>query len=96
MTVRTGGWNTRWVELEKPKPPRVEDRYRYWTDPPETASDRCRYWLRQIDRGWRPNRQISGHGYDGSAEWYGIYIWEYLYLVAPRLAALRDSVVPTV
>lgn len=52
--------------------------------------------LRQIDRGWRPNHAISTLGYDGSAGWYGIYIWEYLYLVAPRLAELRDSVVPTV
>jgi hypothetical protein len=96
MTVKTGGWSTRWVELEKPKPPPVADRYLYWTHPPEEPSERCRYWLRQIDRGWRPNHAISTMGYDEGAGWYGVYIWEYLYLVAPRLAELRGSVVPTV
>jgi hypothetical protein len=90
MGTKTGGRGTRWVELEKPKPPRVEDRYRYWTDPPGAVSERCQYWLRQIDHGWRPNRAISTLGYDSSAEWYGIYIWELQHLVAPLLA-LREA-----
>lgn len=93
--MKTGGWNTTWVTLE-PKPARVADRYLYWLDPPTEVSERCRYWLRQIERGWRPNRLISGHCYDCSAEWYGVYIWEYLHLIAPRLAELRQSVIPTV
>lgn len=28
--MKTGGWNTAWVETERPKPPRVNDRYVYW------------------------------------------------------------------
>lgn len=89
--MKTGGWGGAWVALERPKPPRVDDRYLYWTDPPPEPSPRCSYWLRQIDRGWRPNRAIEGHCYDCSAEWYGVYIWEYLNAIGPRLDELRRS-----
>lgn len=83
--LKTGGQNTAWVELEKPKPARVDDRYRYWSDAPPELSPRCLYWLRQIERGWRPNRRIGGEGYDAAAEWYGVYIWEYLNALLPAL-----------
>lgn len=86
---RTGGWGAAWVELEKPKPPKVDDEYRYWVDAPPEASERCRYWLRQIDRGWRPNCRIRREGYDGAADWYGVYVWEYIHLIGPRLMQAR-------
>lgn len=91
--MKTGGWGSPWVTLERPKPPRVTDRYAYWGEPPPVRSERCWYWMRQIDRGWRPNRAIDSHCYDCSAEWYGIWIWEYLNVLAPRLSALRREMV---
>lgn len=84
MTTKTGGDNTTWVELERPKPVRVADHYAYWGDPPPEMSERCRYWMRQIDRGWRPSRRVATIGYDGTAEWFGVYLWEYLHVIWPR------------
>ena len=60
------------------KPPRV-DRYEYWGDPPPVPSPRLAWWLdRIVDEGWKPNRRISGEGYDGTAEFFGVYLWEWL------------------
>lgn len=83
--MKTGGGQTSWVDLERPKPPAVDDRYRYWGSPPPERSPRCRYWLRQIERGWRPNRFVRRRGYDEAAEWYGVYLWEYLNSIRPAL-----------
>lgn len=87
--MKTGGWGSPWITLDHPKPPPVDDRYRFWLEAPPEPSPRCLYWLRQIARGWRPNRFIQGHDYDSSAEWYGIYIWEYVNAVSPELARHR-------
>jgi hypothetical protein len=93
--VKTGGWGGPWVALERPKPPKVEDRYLYWSEPPHMRSDRCEYWLRQFERGWRPNGRILGMGYDSDAQWFGVYLWEYLNVLSPRLDELRrQTVVP--
>lgn len=83
---RTGSNGGPWVELPA-KPPRVDDPYKYWADPPpDEYSDRCMYWVHAISQlGWRPNRRISGEGYDTSAHWYGIYLWEYLNVIFPLL-----------
>lgn len=86
VSTKTGGQNTTWVDLERPKPPRVDDHYRYWSEPPPERSERCAYWLRQIDRGWRPNRFLRRECCDCSAEWYGVYVWEYLNEISPRLS----------
>lgn len=83
--MKTGGWGLPWVTLESPKPPRV-DRYAYWGTAPDEPSPRCVFWLRQIGRGWRPNCHIQRMGYDESAEWYGVFMWEYLNVLAPRLS----------
>lgn len=85
MTAKTGGGGGRWVTLEQPKPPKVDDHYRYWGEPPPEMSERCRYWMRQIERGWRPNRKIAGENYDTQAEWYGVYIWELNHILWRRL-----------
>jgi hypothetical protein len=69
------------------RPPAVDDRYRYWAQPPSVPSPRCEYWLQRIEQGWRPNRRIRGMGYDEAAEWYGVYIWEYLHKIAPAVEA---------
>lgn len=91
--MKTGGWGGSWVVLDRPKPPPV-DRYDFWGDPPDEPSPRCVFWLRQIERGWRPNCHLRRMGYDEAAEWYGVYLWEYLNVIAPRLSGLRRSVVP--
>jgi hypothetical protein len=85
-TARTGGGGGPWVELEHPKPPRVANPYDFWTEAPPERSERCAYWLRQIEHGWRPNKYLAGEGYDAAAHWYGIYIWEYLNLIYPALS----------
>lgn len=76
-----------WITLD-PKPPKVNDRYRYWVERPPALSSRCVYWVRQIMRGWRPNRRLSCLGYDEKAGWFGVYIWELLNVLGPLLAAL--------
>ena len=83
--TRTGGRCGPWVELQRPKPTPVADRYAYWSSPPPELSDRCLYWVRQIDAGWHPNRRLRQEGYDASAEWYGVHIWEYLYVLCPLM-----------
>jgi hypothetical protein len=82
---KTGSGGGPWVELEAPRPPKVEDHYKYWGDPPPETSERCKWWLRQIERGWKPNRRVRAECYDCSAEWYGIYIWEFTELICPAL-----------
>lgn len=67
------------------KPPRVP-RYEYWVNAPPALSKRCVYWLGAFARGWRPNRRTTSCGYDESAQRYGVYIWEYLYVISPTLA----------
>lgn len=88
---RTGSGGRPWVQVERPKPPPVEDRYLYWSDPPHAVSLRCLYWARQIDRGWLPNRRIGSYGYDTSAGWYGVYIWEYLNILFPLIQSKEQG-----
>ena len=57
----------------------------YWTSPPPEPSPRLAHWLAKFDDGWRPNRRISGLGYWGAAEFYGVYLWEYLNVIFPKL-----------
>ena len=94
MSGKTGGGGGAWVEIERPKPPRVHDHYAYWGTSPPALSERCRYWVRQIDAGWRPNRAISGENYDGQAVWYGVYIWELQAVIWPALARQSTGAAP--
>lgn len=71
-----------------PAPLRVADPYLYWTDKPPTLSARCVWWEARIrDHGWRPNRRIYRMGYDPSAHYFGVYIWEWLHVLSPLLFA---------
>ena len=67
------------------KGPRV-DRYAYWTERPPEPSPRLASWIDKINAGWRPNRRINSLGYDSSAEFYGVYLWEYLNVIYPMLS----------
>lgn len=84
MPEKTGGWGGTWIELEKPKPPRVGESDQYWSEAPPEISERCNYWARQIERGWRPNRHIPDC-YCCFSEWLGVYIWEYQNVIQPLL-----------
>lgn len=67
------------------KPPGVDDIETFWTEPPPERSLRLVWWLGEIERGWRPNRRIRLMGYHCSAEYFGVYIWEYLHVLSPLL-----------
>lgn len=88
---KTGGGGGAWIRLDRPKPPKVDDVIRYWAEVPPQASDRCVYWLEQVAAGWRPNRRISQFGYHEKAEWYGVYIWEYLRVLQPFLTYIAAA-----
>ncbi len=68
-----------------PAPPRVSDVEEHWARPPQEMSARCAWWLKRIDEGWRPGRRLRTLGYYSSAEYYGVYIWEYLRAIRPLL-----------
>jgi len=87
--MKTGSGGRTWVTLEQPRPPRVPDRYAYWTEPPPERSERCAYWLRQIQAGWLPSKYVTREGYDGQAQWFGVYLWEYLHVLAPAIREHR-------
>lgn len=77
--------------MKPPAPPRVDDHYRFWGDPPPERSPRCAWWVARIEGGWRPNRRITCEGYDASSSYYGVYIWEYLHVISPLLGKLREK-----
>ena len=79
--------------MRPPNPPRV-NRYDYWTDPPPGPSPRLAYWVEKIEAGWRPNRRISGMGYDCRAEFFGVYLWEYINVLYPLLVRKRAEDAP--
>jgi hypothetical protein len=89
MTAKTGGLAGAWVPLDRPKPTPVADRYLYWLEQPPRLSDRCTYWVRQFEAGFRPNKWVRRESYDSAAEWYGVYIWEYQNVIAPLEYAPR-------
>lgn len=69
------------------KQPAVPNINTYRETPPPTPSPRLPYWLRRLDEGsWHRNKYLT-KGYEGNTGWFGIYIWEYLYVLSPLLRA---------
>lgn len=68
-------------------PPRIKypEFERYWVYSPPERSARCAFWVERIQAGWRGNRRIHSLDYYSSAEYYGIYIWEYWNVIWPLL-----------
>lgn len=91
--MKTGSDNQRWMILERPKPAKVSDAEDYWLFAPSKLSARCAYWVRQIERGWLPNRRIARAGYRNSADWYGVYIWEFQNVLDPLIKKVRTQLV---
>jgi hypothetical protein len=65
------------------KPKRVDNVETYWTAPPPAPSARCAYWVAAINGGWTPNRRVSAMGYHEKADFFGVYIWEYINVLSP-------------
>lgn len=63
-------------------PPRVDDPERYWGEQPPALSDRCTWWVSRFAQGWRPSKRVRQLGYYSSAFEYGVYLWEYLNVIA--------------
>jgi hypothetical protein len=74
--------------MKPPAPPRVSDSYLFWVTSPPELSARCAWWTRRIRGGWRPGRRLRELGYDTSARYYGVYVWEYLNVISPLLLRL--------
>jgi hypothetical protein len=63
-------------------PPPVDDRYRYWGEPPPEFSERLIFWLEYLAENTLTRAQLrsigsDGHGYDSDAEEAGVYLWEW-------------------
>jgi hypothetical protein len=69
-------------------PPRVPLAERY-DRPPAGGSARLRWWLGRIEAGWRRNRRIGSMGYDDAAEWFGVYVREYVDVLGPRMMEIE-------
>lgn len=67
-------------------PPRVQPE-EYWATEPPQRSARCSWWEARIRAGWRRNRRLRSLGYHESAEYFGVYIWEWLNVLSPMLSA---------
>ncbi len=76
--------------MKPPAPPRVDNLEDYWSQPPPVYSERCQWWISRIEGGWRPGKRVSCLGYYSKAEFYGVYIWEYLNVLSPMLHRRDD------
>lgn len=70
----------------------MDDVYAYWADPPPHLSARCAYWLRQMDAGWLPPGRWRREGYDGAARLLGVWVWEYLHVIYPRVVEEEQKI----
>lgn len=53
----------------------------YWSGPPPEPSPKLGKWIAKIQSGWTPNKRIRALGYYSSAEFFQIYLWEYLNVI---------------
>lgn len=83
--LKLGGGGMPRIEFDSPKPPPVHDHYDTSTEKSGVLSERCQWWLRQIERGWRPNRRILNCCWDCNSEWLGVYGWEYTDVICVAL-----------
>lgn len=57
----------------------------YWDKPPPEQSPGLRKWIAKVNAGWKPNRRLSQMNYYTAAEYYKVYLWEYLNVLWPLL-----------
>lgn len=77
-------------------PPRVADIELFWTEPPPEQSARCAWWVKRIGEGWAGNKRTRIMGYDEAAAYFGVYIWEYVHVLADLLRSKRQAVTEVV
>ena len=79
--------------MKAPAPPRVDNSLdsRYYTELPAEQSARCTYWVKKIAAGWRPNKRINKLGYSEAAQYFGVYVSEYINVIAWALRELDES-----
>ena len=77
--------NSRNWRLVGNAPPRVANIEAYWLDPPPEPSPRLKWWLARIAVGWRGNRRVLSQGYYSCAEYFGVYLWEWLNVLSSAL-----------
>lgn len=75
--------------MKPPAPARARNIEEYWTDRPPEPSARLMWWLTRIDAGWRPNARTATLGYYSQAEYFGVYLWEWLNVLYPKFAAME-------
>ena len=70
------------------------DRYatKHWTAAPTELTSRCVAVIARFKCGWKLPKHARGLGYDGSAEFLGIYINEWIDVVYPMLRSMRCEV----
>lgn len=61
------------------------DIQKFWRKPPPEPSPGLLKWQKKIAAGWTPNSRIRQLDYYSSAEFFGVYIWEYLNVLRPML-----------
>ena len=73
-------------------PPRVEVEHCSPQDyeKPAEVSERCLWWLKRFEEGWRPSRRIGMMALTDSAEFFGITIWEYMNVIRPMERAFVE------
>lgn len=75
---------------EPPAPQRVTSIETYWQESPPEMSARCRWWIQRISlRGWRRNARVATLGYYGSAQYFGVYVWEWIEILSPLLLGIE-------
>ena len=61
----------------------------YWSNPPPNPTENLIRWIGKIQSGWRPNRRIRRLGHQRSAEFFGVYLWEYVEVLCPILCKVE-------
>lgn len=75
-----------------PTPARVANTEEFWDKAPPERSPRCAWWLERFSGGWRPNKRIRSMGYYEAAQFYGVFIWEYVNVISPALGLTTGRV----
>jgi hypothetical protein len=71
--------------VKKAMPPRVDNVEAFWHRAPPERSARCSYWEDRIYEGWSPSKRVRAMGYYEAADFFGVYIWEWLNVLLPLM-----------
>lgn len=63
----------------------ILESYLYTSSPPPEPSPKLAYWVEKIKNGWKPNKRIRSMGYSTATQFFGVYVWEYINVIAPLI-----------